>query len=133
MPFCAFEFVTVASHILFAQQGIRASRPAAHLERNGGSRLSRGDGEVVKDRFDLVHAYLRGHDVNSVDAAGVLRGQGGDGTGAVDAGPSGGLEVSLMPAPPLKLKPVMLSATGGVMTRPAEARPGRRPRAVGSA
>ena len=34
------EFVTVASHILFAQQGIRASRPAVHLKQTGGSGLS---------------------------------------------------------------------------------------------
>lgn len=37
---CA-EFVTPASHILPAQQGIRASRPAAHLKRTGESGLAR--------------------------------------------------------------------------------------------
>ncbi len=41
MPFCEVEFVAVVSHILFAQQGIRVSRPAAHLKRDGGSGLSR--------------------------------------------------------------------------------------------
>ncbi len=35
--------MTVASHILFAQQGIRVSRPAATPQQNGGSRLSQPD------------------------------------------------------------------------------------------
>jgi ectoine hydroxylase-related dioxygenase (phytanoyl-CoA dioxygenase family) len=46
--------VTVASHILFAQQGIRVSRPAADLKRNGGSGLSPTfRNEIIE--HDLVH------------------------------------------------------------------------------
>lgn len=57
--------------------------------------LHRGDGQVLEDRFDLLDDELRGHDVDAVDAAGVLGGQCRDGRGAVDAEGSEGFEVGL--------------------------------------
>ncbi len=40
MPSCVLRLLTFASHILFAQRGIRASRPAPHPHRKGGSGLN---------------------------------------------------------------------------------------------
>ena len=61
--------MTFASHILLAQQGIRASRPATSTNRNGGSRFSR-------DQFYAPTAILvgvnkiAGHDDIAVDTSG---------------------------------------------------------------
>jgi hypothetical protein len=50
--------VTVASHILFAQQGIRVSRPAADLKRNGGSGLSVTQMDAIVQTEHLVRRTL---------------------------------------------------------------------------
>jgi hypothetical protein len=58
---------------------------ADDVRRGEHAGLHGGDGEVVQHRLDLCDDERRGYRVHTGDAAGVLRGEGGDGTGTEHA------------------------------------------------